>query len=539
MKKYIYSLIISISLFGVSCSKYLDTEPYSFNTVENLYKTPQDAEIGLTGCYSILNATSIQNTGFGETFVVKMPVMLSAGTDELLTQNGFTDPNYAPFGTAEVTSQNPTIRYNWFFLFAGVNRVNYLLENIDKANVPEPRRQQIISEARFIRGLIYMYLGMMYGAVPVYETSVQSPEQQRDPLQKVFKFVIADLNNAYQNLPDRAGIDGRANKWSAAGFLAKVYTYLASCKNNAVGSSLGFALNSFDWVDKDDMYNQAKTVTNDIITYSEYKLTDHYDYLFRESTKQAQSEESLFSVLSLLNSPNGNYNLWLFWQIPIGASQAGGGYGWFRPTGEMFFKYDAGDARRTHNLTTYVATDGPKETVEGVSYFKPYPCDNPLNGNYCVGKFRYRDPAGKTISNGSAWSDANVILLRYADILLLNAEAKYFTGDEAGARARLWEVRERSNPDNIDALTTAYMKSNFIDELIDERSRELCFENWRRIDLIRFGRYESALNGLSNNLGSWNSIVPVIKANVKAAKIWFPIPKTDIELSPLEPNPGY
>lgn len=539
MKIYIYASMIGLVLSAAGCKNYLDTKPYSFNTVENLYKTPQDAEIGLTGCYSILNTTSVQGAGFGETFSVKMPVMLNAGTDELVTQDGFTDPNYAPFGTAEVTSQNETIRNNWFFLFAGINRTNYLLENIDKANVPEPRRRQIIGEARFLRGLLYFYLAMGYGAVPIYNSSVQDAKAPRENLQKVYQFILDDFMNAYQNLPNRADLAGRANKWSSAGYLAKVYTYLASCNTNAVGKTLSFPLNSFDWVNQAEMYQSAKTITEKIITESGYKLTTNYEYLFRETTKQQQSEESLFSVLSKTNSSNGNYNLWLFWQIPIGSAVAGGGYGWFRPTGEMYFKYNELDTRRKNNLTLYVDPQGSRETIGGINYFVPLPCTNPLNGNYCVGKFRYRDPISKSISNGTAWSDADVILLRYADILLLNAEARYYTGDVPGARARLKEVRLRSNPGSIDALTSAYLKTDFIDELIDERSRELCFEGWRRMDLIRFGKYESSIQALSNNLGSWNSIVPLLKSNIKPYKIWFPIPKTEIELSPIDQNPGY
>lgn len=539
MKKIIYTAIAGLMLFSNGCKDYLDTKPYSFNTVENLYKTAQDAEIGLTGCYNILNATNVQGSGFGESFTVKMPIMLSAGTDELVTQDGFTDPNYAPFGTAEVSSQNETIRNNWFFLFAGINRCNYLLENIDKANVPEPRKHEIIGEARFLKGLLYFYLASFYGGVPVYNTAIHDAKAQRNNLQEVYAQIISDLTNAYENLPKRANINGRANKWSAAGFLAKVYTYLGSCSENQVGKSLDFPLNSFDWVNKTEMYTKAKSITDQIIAESGYNLTDNYSHLFRETTKTEIAEESLFSILSKTNSPNGNYNLWLFWQIPIGSSVAGGGYGWFRPTGELFFKYNNLDERRKNNLTLHVDPIGQTELIDGINYFIPFPCTDPLNGNYCVGKFRYRDPNSKSISNGTAWSDADVPLLRFADILLLNAEAKFYTGDLPGARARLKEVRERANPTSIDALTTAYYKADFIEELIDERSRELCFEGWRRIDLIRFGKYSSAINSLSNNMGAWNSIVPVLKSNLKAHKIWYPIPKTEIELSPLEQNPKY
>ncbi|MEC5143672.1 RagB/SusD family nutrient uptake outer membrane protein [Chitinophaga sp. 212800010-3] len=531
--------LLSLCVLVSSCKKYLDTKPYSFNTVESLYKTASDAELGLTGCYSILNATSIQGTGFGETFAVAMPFMLNAGTDELLTQDGFTNPNYAPFGTQGITSQNETIRNNWFFLFAGINRVNYLLEQLPGTSVDEARKKQMTGEGHFLRGLLYAYLAMEYGGVPVYTSSVQKPEVQRATLKDVYTQVISDLQFAYQSLPDKAALPGRAGKWSAAGYLAKVYAYLAACKKNNVGQDLNSALNNFSWVDADNMYNQLKTLTTDIVGNSGYKLTAHYDYLFRETTRQAQGEESLFTVRGSTSSVNGNYNLWLFWQIPIGSSLAGGGYGWFRPTGELFFKYNALDIRRTQNLTLQVDPAGNSETIEGLRYFVPLPCTDPRNGNYCVGKFRYRDPATKAISQ--AWSDGDILLLRYADILLLRAEALYYTGDETGARSLLKQVRARAvaDPGNVDILTGAYFNTDFITELLDERSRELCFEGWRRMDLIRFGRLGTALSKLSNDKGRWNTIVPQVQANWKPYRIWFPIPKTEIELSPLEQNQGY
>ncbi len=543
MKQYksFLFLILGISLVSLnSCTKYLDTQPYSFNTVDKLYTSKTGAELGLTGCYNTLNAQSVQGTAWMASFVAAIPMMFNGGTDEVIVRNGFTDPGYAPFGNLSYSSQNSSIESNWFVLFAGINRTNYLLEKIDRVSMDETRKAEMKGEAHFLRGFFYFYLSVAYGGLPIYSTTVQDPKAPREPIQKVFDLIIADLTAAYQTLPNQASISGRANKWSAAGYLAKVYTYLASCKTNNVGADLKFALNSFDWVNVPDMYNNAKTVTEDIITNSGLKLTQHYDYLFRETTGAWQKEESLFSLLGSKSTSNGNYNLLLFWQIPVGAPTAGGGYGYFRPTGELFYKYDASDKRHWHNLTAALFTSNPEENIEGVNYYIPDTLFTPMQYNLCVGKYRYRDPSSKNISN--AWSDGDIILLRYADILLLNAEALYFTGDETGARGRLSEVLARISDDakQLNTLISAYYNQDFVTELLDSRSRELCFEGWRRIDLIRFGKMTEVINSLSADKGSWNSIVPEIQANWTSSKIWFPIPKTDIELSGnLVQNPGY
>ncbi len=529
--------ILSVGLN--SCKDYLDTKPYSFNTVDNLYTSAQGAELGLTGCYNILNAETVQEGAWAGSFVATVPYMLNGGTDEVVLRDGIIDPNWAPFGNGTYTSQNPKLKDTWFVFFAGINRVNYFLEKIDGIDMDRNRKIEMIGEAHFLRGFYYFYLAVEFGALPVFTSSDHNINAQRESLENVYKLILADLTIAYQNLPDRAGKSGRANKWSAAGYLTKVYTYLASCKINNVGESLNFDLNSFAWVNENEMYKNAINVSEDIIENSGLKLTQNYDYLFRETTDQWKAEESLFSILGSKNVSNGNFNLLLFWQIPVGVPDAGGGYGQLRPTGEHFFKYDSTDLRRFQNLTEALFLDNPTEIIEGVIYYVPIPLTDPMETDFCVGKYRYREASAKNIS--SAWSDGDIILLRYADILLLNAEALYFTGDETGARSRLREVRERiaTDTNNLDNLTVAYYRPDFIEELLDSRSRELCFEGWRRIDLIRFAKMDETIAGLSSDLGYWNTIVPVLQANWKHYKIWFPIPRSDIELSPLVQNPGY
>ena len=390
-----------------------------------------------------------------------------------------------------------------------------------------------------MRGFYYFYLAVEFGALPIYTKSNHNLNLQRESIEKVYALIISDLTFAYETLNDRAIKPGRANKWSAAGYLAKTYTYLASCRMNNVGEDLDFDLNSFEWVDEAEMYQKAENITDDIIANSGFILTEKYDYLFRETTEQWKAEESLFSLLGSKNASAGNLNLTLFWQIPVGEPSAGGGYGYLRPLGELFYKYDSTDIRRSHNMTRGLFTINPTENIEGFIYYIPTPLVDPLEQDLCVGKYRYREAADKNFS--SAWSDGNVILLRYADILLLNAEARYFRGNENGARGRLREVRERitDNTSQLDSLTVSYYNADFVTELLDSRTRELCFEGWRRIDLIRFGRMDETIAGLSYNLGFWNTIVPVLQANWKHHKMWFPIPQSEIELSTLVQNPGY
>lgn len=553
--KYIHGIIAIFMLFATGCDGFLDTKPYSNTVADNMYKTANDAELAITGCYQIIMASSAQGEWGRASFNSGTQAMLDGGTDECIMRDGLSDPEFGFIPVGSYSAQNDMFKYSWSYLFKGINRTNYLLENLDNIDMDVKRKDEIKAEAQFLRGFFYYHLAIFYGGAPIYTTATQDPYAARNTLQEVFGRVIEDITYAYNTLQDRSGIKGRANKWSAAGYLVKAYTYLASCKVNNVGAGLNFDLNSFDWVNSSDYYQKAKTISQDIIDNSGYILTKHYDYLFRETTEDAQYEECLFTGESTPLQAVGNDNgAWLFYLIPVGSTNTnGGGYGWYRPTGEMYYKlYNPEDPRRAHNIGgTLVDNEKETEYINNVRYYVPQP-SNPSLETYCITKFRYMDPKMK--QTALALSQGNYPILRFADILLLNAEAEYYTGDETAARKRLTEVRTRVSADNMGSsapsiayLNNVYKRTDFLTELLEERSRELCFEAQRRTDLIRFGKIQSAIAGLSDGtktglLAKWNVVVPILQENWANSpyRIWYPLPINDVLLnSNLEQNPGY
>lgn len=558
MKKIHIYILLTVSLLVThsSCDSFLDTKPYSNTVVDNFYKTADDAELALTGCYQTIMAAVMQGEWGRASFNSGMQAMLEGGTDECIQRDGLADPLFGGLAVGSYTAQHEMFKFSWSFLFKGVSRTNFLLDNIGNINdLNEDRRDEIIAEARFLRGFYYYYLGILYGAAPVYTSSDQDPMAPRDSLQSVFERAIEDFTHAYEVLPDRASIEGRANKWSSAGFLVKTYNYLASCKMNNVGADLNFELNSFDWVNSNEFYQKSKTISQDIIDNGGYILTKNYDRLFRETTDTYQYEECLFTGESTpMQAVGEDYGVWLFYLIPVGATNVtGGGYGWYRPTAEMFYDlYDSHDLRLSHNIGgMLVDKNDQTEIIDGVRYYVPQPAI-PDDENYCITKYRYRDPKTKQIS--MAQTEGNYPILRFADILLLNAEAEYFTGDESKARERLSEVRWRVSKENLGGtspelkyLNDRYKRTDFLTELLEERSRELCFEAQRRPDLIRFGKLQEAISKLSNGKtegkeSRWNVVVPILQENWENAsyKIWYPLPINDVLLNGnLIQNPGY
>ncbi|MGB5982109.1 MAG: RagB/SusD family nutrient uptake outer membrane protein [Nonlabens sp.] len=537
----LYSILF-VTILLMSCDDdILDNQPVSFVTIGNYYTSPAEAEIALTGVYNILTANQVQGFGNNATYSRNLMIMLNGATDEALGRDNNLNPDYAVWGNGTFTAQSNFVNESWVFFYAGINRVNVLIDRIEGIQGFEGnRKDEIIAEARLLRGFYHMMLSMMHGGIPVYNGVGLDPKKPRDTLQDVYTLVLDDYLFAYNTLQDRSTIASHVNKWTAAGLLAKAHTYLASAKNSGLNGFI--EENSFSWVDADQNYTDALNYTQEIINNSGYQLTANYDYLFRETTKQQQYEENLFAAEASTDPSNNVVNIVVNAFVPQGnVNRTGGGFGWYRPTSELYDKYIEEDVRRDHNLTGNLNSINRFEEVEGVRYFAPRDLPNTNVGFYCIGKYRMIDPALKALPNFA--SNINLPILRYADILLLHAEAQFFTGNETGARTTLSLVRERAvdNPSQLSVLNNAYRRNNFLDELLEERSRELCFESWRRFDLARFNRFTGTINGLSPDDGFYNrNTVPTIQSNWREERVWFPLPTIQLDLNAnLIQNQGY
>ncbi|MFN3755691.1 MAG: RagB/SusD family nutrient uptake outer membrane protein [Flavobacterium sp.] len=543
MKKIQITLLTFALFITISCDDYLDTSPFSFVTLDNFYKTPADAEMALTGVYNILSANTVgQGFGNNATYSRNLMVMLNGATDEALVRDLNVNPDYTVWGNGTFTAQSNFVNESWVFFYAGIVRANYLIERIENIEgFSGVRKNEIIAEARLLRGFYHMMLSMMHGGIPVNYSSEENAYKPRNSIQEVYELVLSDYEFAYQVLPHQANMPGRANKWTAAGLLAKAHTYLASAKLSGVNGYLD--INSFDWVNSSQHYQIAVGYTQDIIDQSGYILTARYDYLFRETTKQAQYEEFLFAAEASNNSTSNVINIISNCFTPQGnVNLTGGGFGWYRPTHELFQMYrPTGDIRRNHNCSGNIQPTASVETIEGARYFVPRTVPNSGVAFYCIGKYRMIDPAQKTLPNWA--SNINLPILRYADVLLMHAEALFYTGNEPAARQMFTQIRTRALAagTNIDQLNTTYQRPNFVDELLEERARELCFENWRRIDLVRFNRLDQTVNNMSTTSGFYNIInVPVMKGNWRPERIWLPIPTIQLDINQnLIQNPGY
>jgi hypothetical protein len=358
-------------------------------------------------------------------------------------------------------------------------------------------KNRILGEAKFLRGLYYFILVRLFGDVPLI-TVPQTPQDDlrpaRTPKDQVYEQIIKDFSEAIDLLPPKSAYSGsdigRASKGAAMGMLAKVYLTLGQYQKTAdlcqsIGG-MGYALN------------------------------EDYSDNFNPLTKN--SKESLFEVQYYGKTKasfwdNENQSSWVStFTGPRNSNFVGGGYGWDQPTQEFVDSYEPGDVRKDKTIL-----------YEGCPPFdgQEYKSSYSYTG-YNVRKFL----VPKSISPDYDTNPANFPVLRYADVLLMWAEALNELGKTSEAEGPLNEVRERAGLDDLNGLTQEQCRTR----IIHERRMELAFEGQRWFDLIRINNGQYALDFL-HSIG---------KTNASSKYLLLPIPQKERDANPnLTQNTGY
>jgi len=318
----------------------------------------------------------------------------------------------------------------------------------------------------------------------------------RTPKEKVYQQIITDLTNAIDMLPARStysGSDvGRASKGSAAGLLAKVYLTLGNyqktvdlCKQV---TALGYQLNP-DYVD-----NFSSTKKNTVESLFEVQYSGATTYSFFGSDFNQASWVSTFTG-------------------PRNSDFVGGAYGWDQPTQEFVNAYEPGDLRKD---VTVLYEGGP--AFDGKEYKASY-----SGTGYNLRKFLVQ----KSVSPDYNTNPEDFPILRYADVLLMEAEALNESGKMDEAIVPLNEVRARAGLPSVQANISKEAMRNVI---LHERRMELAFEGQRWFDLIRVQNGKYGLDFL-HSIG---------KVNATSKFLLLPIPQVERDANPnLTQNPGY
>lgn len=480
----IYSVLFSMLLLVLwSCNDdFVDVASQDENS-EEFFNSEEDYQNALIGAYDLLQATYL-NVMLGEI----------ASDNTLAGGESATD---VP-GIQEVDDMihfpvNAQLRDIWSWMFAGVNRANFIMEFQNKTEFTG--KEQVLAQARFLRAYYYFELVKWFGDVPLsVDKRIQFGDQftlDRTPKADVYAQIELDLQYAADNLPSTQAEEGRITKGAAQALLGKVYLY-------------------------QDKFSLAATVLDQVIG-GPYDLVTDYESIFEQEGEN--NIESVFEVqytdkegagFGCLQCSEGNVAVGFNGIRNYTGPFFDSGFSFNVPTQEVVDEFEDGDIRKDVAILDIEAW--ADET--GASYFEGFEHTGYYNRKYIA---RQGD-----LNTGDAnlTNPNNYRAIRFADVLLMAAEAYNRGGiDDDKAKLYLNRVRSRAELAAVDATGSA-----LTDAIYHERRVELVGEGHHFFDLVRTNRAAQEIDGF-----------------VAGKHEVFPIPSVEIELagSRWAQNPGY
>jgi hypothetical protein len=500
---YIKSAIVCLSVLVLtgSCKKFLDQEVPGAFPEQDFYKTDQDVMQAVTATYDMMQAH--YNTNWGSLYMIKMLLSdeSNAGGNDAGDQ-----PGYQTLDNYTFDATNDKVRDSWRMTYFTIYRANKVINRSEPAT---DLRKRLIAEAKFLRAYNYFELVSLWGDVPLVLDDIPPAEYTstgRRAKADVYAQIEQDLLAAIADLPLKSVYSGpdrfRVSKGSAQGLLGKVYLYQEK------------------WAD-------AAAVLETVITSNEYSLASSVGAAFSRS--QEFGQESLFEInyTSERNYDWGNFpwdwqpesNIHIQLMGPRGdfytkapADSLIAGWGFNLPKQKLWDAYiAAGDVQRRSQ--TIMSDD--ELIAAGGNWTNPaaYDFEGFFQRKYGAFQSQTGAPIGE-LNYGTNWRH-----LRYADVLLMAAEANFRNSNEGKARDYLNDVRNRSGLADVNSSGAA-----LFDAIVRERQLELAFEGVRYPDLVRWGLAATELGSLGYQANKHNLL---------------PIPDFDVRTALLGQNPNY
>jgi len=491
-------IILAIVLFTLpSCfENFLDPAPQGLISEEIFLTTSQDAILATNAIYASLREWNYHCGGFPILDIMSDDARKgSNSTDQAGTVGAF--DNF----TFDASSGDV---YRWYnALYLSIRRANIVINGINDISMDEELKLRLIGEARFLRAMFYFDLVKAFGDVQIVTTINPDEKIPRSPVAKVYDdIIIPDLEFAIDTLPEKSDYEdtdlGRATKGAAKSLLAKVYLFR----------------NDFD-----NAYKYAMEVINK----GQYDLEPVYSDVF--SKGHEFGIESIFEIGAIAKEDySGGGNQYANTQGVRGIPNKGWGFN--RPSLDLIAAYDQDDPR----LQATVIFLG--ETLDGIL----------IIGDGSNADTVWTDESKTTLLevetyNQKVWVpgattleqwDCNKKVLRYADILLIAAEAGNEIGETDEALICLNDVRERAREGNTAILPDIEETDKDIlrNIILNERRVEMALEEQRFFDLVRTGRAPTVLAGYGFTEGKHELL---------------PIPQIEIDLSEgtLIQNPNW
>lgn len=515
MKK-IYVFVIMAMCLGSSCKKFLDTKPQDFVSGEYYYSTEEELNTALAGVYSAL----AQDGTYSRNLVMEF----AHGSDE-----GFYKRNDVNINAMVYNHDASYAALNncWRQLYDGINRANLLLQSIDKPLMDKEKRGVIKGEALFLRSLMYYHLVDKWGDVPLLLKPIANAEQIDNPRASskvIFEQITKDLDEAETlvNKISDIGFSGRVSKTAVAGILARIYLKWA-----------GYPL-----LDQ-SKYAEARTWALKVVESGEHQLAADYKQIFINQSKDIYDiKENIFEIEFFGNNFEANKTgsrFTVHFAIRNTNDLIGYGYATVGATATLYRKYnDPNDVRRDWTIAPYSFQGNNTDIKVNKTATDLYTRD--------IGKWRREYEVVRPF--GKDWGPVNFPVLRYADVLLMLAEAENEVSGPAEASKYLNLVRARAGAFEYKGVNEITDPGVFRQVIKDERARELAFEGLRKSDLIRWGNFVQVMKETGSDItaNAPSNIKYAAKGynNVAQRHVLLPIPTTEVSLNrAMTQNPGW
>ncbi len=481
----IFILTGLIVLSGACNEEFLDKVPQGQLTTDNFFQTEEHAIWATNAVYNLMRSFRVHVFAYlGMTDIV---------SDDADKGSLVTDANFLrELDDFTYDAGNLSLNDTWAGYYRSIYRANLAILNIPEVpNMDENLRARLIGENKFLRAYFYFKLVRWWGEIPLILEPLSSDQfkQARVSVETVYNQIIQDFTDAKNVLPIKypSAEVGRATSGAATAFLAKVYLTLGD-------------------------FSKAEQFALEVIQSGQYSLYPNFEKLFQ--VEGENSSESLFEVQATALETGGagsQYN-----QVQGVRGTPNLGWGFNRPSDDLVRAFDRGDPRRdaTILLVNEPLPDGSDFVHDNV---------NILNERYNQKAWVPNHPGD--IGNGPG----NIRIFRYADLLLIAAEALNENGKTDQSLTYLNQVRTRARGTRNVLPDITETRKDVLRTLIwQERRVELAMEQHRWFDLLRQGRAAEVMIAHGKNF-------------IPGKHELFAVPQVEIDLSggTISQNPGH
>lgn len=470
---------LAVLLFG--CEDFLEKNPQGTTTQETFPTTAEDALLATNSVYSTLRNWSFHSGGY--------PI-LDIMSDDAYKGSNPTDAasTIGRYDRFTHDANMETLDNWWMALYEGVKRANVVVEYVPRIEMDTNLKNRYLGEARFLRALYYFDLVRAWGDVQLVTSTTPPLNLPKSSMEDIYSLIEEDLLFAVDHLSEKSALAsgdmGRATKGAAKALLAKVYLFQKDFPN-------------------------AEKYALEVINSQEYDLEENF--LDANSVNGEHGDESIFEVGALpIENTTGGGNQYANTQGVRGVPNKGWGFN--RPSVDLRAAFEADDPRQSGTIIEL------GDEIDGITIIGDSNTPNEYDNGYAIEIESYNRKvwvpgAGTEFNFGH-----NRRLIRYADVLLMAAEALNENNKSDVALTYLNQVRERARGENDAILPdiTTTDQASLRDIILHERRVELALEGHRFWDLVRTGKAEEVLGPLGFVAGKHD---------------FFPIPQNQIDLS--------